>query len=132
MRPGYTQTDVTHPVLGWGGANVGLQHLGRIPNCSEVPDTCFLWYFVQFFFFFFPVSTRHERFFVWVHQLSPGISPLAARKNARDLSGGRSGDRLGFIRGPLGISLGIYPVAAREIAWDFSGGRLGDPQAHSV
>ena len=42
VRPGYTQTDVTHPVLGWGGANVGLQHLGRIPNCSEVPDTCFL------------------------------------------------------------------------------------------
>ena len=39
MRPGYTQTDVTHPFLGWGGANVGLQHLGRIPNSSEVPDT---------------------------------------------------------------------------------------------
>ena len=131
MRPGYTQTDVTHPVSGWGGANVGLQHLGRIPNCSEVPDTCFLWYFVQFFFFFF-VSRRHEQFFLWVHQLSPGISPLAARKNARDLSGGRSGYRLGFIRGPLGISLGIYPVAAREIAWDFSGGCLGDPQAYLV
>ena len=31
---------VNHPKLGWGGANVGLQHLGRIPNCSEVPDTC--------------------------------------------------------------------------------------------
>ena len=110
-----TQTDVTHPVLGCGGANVGLQHLGRIPNCSELPDTYFLRYFVQFFFFF-SVSTPHERFFLWVHQLSPGISPLAARTNARDLSGGRSGDRLGFIRGPLGISLGIYPVAAREIA----------------
>ena len=52
VRPGYTQTDVTHPGLWWGGANVGLRHLGRIPNCSEVPDTCFLWYFVQFFFFF--------------------------------------------------------------------------------
>ena len=132
MRPGYTQTDVTHPVLGWGGANVGLQHLGRIPNCSEVPDTSFLWYFVQFFFFFSPASTRHQRFFPWVHQPSPGISPLATWKNARDLSGGRSGYRLGFIRGPLGISLGIYPVGAREIAWDFSGGRLGDPQAYSV
>ena len=48
MRPGYTQTDVPHPVLGWGGANVGVQHVGRIPNCSEVPDTSFLWYFVQF------------------------------------------------------------------------------------
>ena len=83
-------------------------------------------------FLFFSVSTCHERFWLWVHQLSPGISPLAARKNARDLSGGRSGDRLGFIRGPLGILLGIYPVAAWEIAWDFSGGRLGDPQAYSV
>ena len=109
MRPGYIQTDVTHPVLGWGGANVGLQHLGRIPNCSEVPDTCFLWYFVQFFV---SLSTRHERFFLWVHQLSPGISPLAARKNARHLSGGRSGYRLGFIRWPLGKSLGIFLVAA--------------------
>ena len=102
MRPGYTQTNVTHPVLGWGGANVGLQHLGRIPHCSEVPATCFLWYFVQFFFFF--VSTRHERFFLWVHQLSLGISPLASRKNAWDLSGG-----------PLEISLRIYAVAARKI-----------------
>ena len=71
-------------------------------------------------FLFFFVSARHERFFLWVHQLSLGISPLAARKNVRDLSGGCSGYRLGFIRGPLGISLGIYPVAAREIAWDFS------------
>ena len=57
MRPGYTQTDVTHPVLGWGGANVGLQHLGRIPNCSEVPDTCFLWYFVQFCSYYYAVLT---------------------------------------------------------------------------
>ena len=130
MRPGYTQNDVTQPVFGWGGANVGLQHLGRIPNGSEVPDTCFLWYFVQFSFFF--VSARHERFFLWVHQLSLRISPLAARKNARDLSGGRSGYRLGFIRGPLGILLGIHPVAAWEIAWDFSGGRPRDPQAYSV
>ena len=48
MRPGYTPTHVTHRVFGWGGANVGLQHLGRIPNCWEVPHTCFLWYFVQF------------------------------------------------------------------------------------
>ena len=81
---------------------------------------------------FFFVSMRHERFFLWVHQLSPGISPLAAPKNARGLSGGRSGYRLGFIPGPLGTSLGIYPVAAREIAWDFSAGRSGDPQAYSV
>ena len=104
-------------------SDVGLQHLGRIPSRSEVPDTCFLRYFVQFFFSFFFVSTRYDRFFLWVHQVSLGISPLAARKNAWDLSGGRSGYRLGFIRGPLGISLGIYPVAAREIAWDFYGGR---------
>ena len=48
MRPGYTQTDVTHPVLGWGGANVALQHLGRIPNCSEVPDTFFCGTFYNF------------------------------------------------------------------------------------
>ena len=82
--------------------------------------------------FLFFVSTHHERFFLWVHQLSPGNSPLAARKNARDLSGGRAGYRLGFIRGPLGILLGIYPVAAREIAWDFSGCRSRDPQAYSV
>ena len=47
------------------------------------------------------------------------------KKNARDIFFGRSGYRLGFIWGPLGISLGIYPVAAREIAWDFSGGRSG-------
>ena len=45
------------------------------------------------------------------------------KKNARDIFWGRSGYHLGFIRGPLGISLGIYPVAAREIAWVFSGGR---------
>ena len=82
------------------------------PNCSEVPDTCFLWYFVQFFF----VSARNERFFLWVHQLSVGISPLAAGKSARDLSDVRSGYRLGFIWGPLRISLGIYPVNAWEIA----------------
>ena len=47
------------------------------------------------------------------------------KKNARDIFCGRSGYRLGFIRGPLGISLGIYPVAAREIAWELSGGRSG-------
>ena len=28
-----------------------------LPNCSEVPDTCFLWYFVQIFFF---LCARHE------------------------------------------------------------------------
>ena len=43
------------------------------------------------------------------------------KKNARDIFCGRSGYRLGFIWGPLGISLGIYPVAAWEIAWYFSG-----------
>ena len=89
-------------------------------------------FFVVLCTIFFFVSTHHERFFLWVHQLSPGISPLAARKNARDLSGGRSGYRLGFIRGPLGILLGTYPVAAREITWDVSGGRSGDPQAYLV
>ena len=83
-------------------------------------------------FLFFFLLVRATSDFLWVHQLSPGISPLAARKSTRDLSVGRSGYRSGFIRGPLGISLGIYPVAAREIAWDFSGGRLGDPQAYSV
>ena len=83
-------------------------------------------------FLFFLVSACHERFCLWVHQLSLGISPLAARNNAEDLSGGCSRYRLGFIRGRLGILLGIYPVAAREIAWGFSGGRLGDPQAYSV
>ena len=57
MRPGYTQTDVTHPVLGWGGANVGLQHLGRIPNCLEVPDTFFFRYFVHFFFLLFRATS---------------------------------------------------------------------------
>ena len=75
----------------------------------------------------------------WVY--APAFGTIAAKilrinpdpkKNARDLSGGRSGYRLGVIRGPLGISLGIYPEAARELAWDFSGGRLGDPQAYSV
>ena len=60
------------------------------------------------FSFFFFVSAPHARFFLWVHQLSLGISPL------------------GFIRGPLGISLGIYPGAARDIAWDLSGGRSGN------
>ena len=114
MRPGYTQTDVTHPVLGWGGPNVGLQHLGRIPNCSEVPNTCFLWYFVQFFFFFF-VSVRHERFF------SVGTPTLTG-----DFSTGHSEKRSGSIRWALGISLGIYPGAARGIAWDLSGGRSGN------
>ena len=83
--------------------------------------------FLSFFF-----SACHKRFFLWVHQLSLGISPLAALKNARDLSGGRSGYRFGFIRGPLGISLGIYLVAAREIAWDCCAGRSGDAQACSV
>ena len=66
-------------------------------------------------YLFFSVSTRHERFFFLVPQISLGISPLAARKNAWGLSGGRSGYRLGFVRGPLGKSLGIFPVAAQEI-----------------
>ena len=47
------------------------------------------------------------------------------KENARDIFRGRSGYRLGFIRGPLRISLGIYTVAAREISWAFSGGRSG-------
>ena len=119
MRPGYTQTDVTHPLLGWGGANVRLQHLGRIPNCSDMPNTCFLGYFVQFFFFFFLVRATRDFFCGCTNSYWGFLHwPL--------------GKRLGFIRGPLGISLGIYPGAAREIAWDFSGGRSGDPQAYSV
>ena len=40
MRLVYTLTDDTHPELGWGGANVGLQHLGRMPNFLEVPYKC--------------------------------------------------------------------------------------------
>ena len=65
---------------------------------------------------------------------APGFGTIAAKmlrinpdpkKKARDIFCGRSGYRLGFIRGPLGISLGIHPVAAREIAWDFSGGHSG-------
>ena len=48
MRPGYTQTDDFHAELGWGGANVGFQHLRRIPKCSEVPDTCFFWHILGF------------------------------------------------------------------------------------
>ena len=65
---------------------------------------------------------------------APGFRTIAAKmlrinpdpkKNARDIFCGRLGYRLGFIRGPLGISLGIYPVAAREIPRDFSGGRSG-------
>ena len=47
------------------------------------------------------------------------------KKFARDKFSGRSGYRLGFIRGPLRLLLGIYPLAAWEIAWDFSGGRSG-------
>ena len=78
MRPGYTQTDVTHPVSGWGGANAGVQHLRRIPNCSEVPDTCFLWYFVQFFFFFF-ISARHKRFFLCKNQTSVAVLRIRLR-----------------------------------------------------
>ena len=113
MRPGYTQTDVTHPILGWGVANVGLQHLGRIPNCSEVPDTCFLWYFVQFFFFFCYYAPR-SIFFV-------GAPTLTG-----DFSAGRSEKRLGFIRWALRILLGIYPGPPRDIAWDLSDGRLGN------
>ena len=101
MRPGYTQTDVTHPVLGSGGANVGLQHLGRIPNCSEVPHTYFLWYFVQFLFFFLLLRATSDFF------------------------RGCTNSHWGFLHGPLGKMLGIYPVAARDIAWDFSGGRSG-------
>ena len=108
MRPGYTQTDVTHPVLGWGGANVGLQHLGRIPNYSEVPDTYFLWYSVQFFFFFLLVRATSDFFC------------------------GCTNSHRGFLRWPLGKTLRIYPMGAREIAWDFCGGRLGDPQAYFV
>ena len=54
-----------------------------------------------------------------------GIYSVATRDIAWDLSGGRSGYRLGFIRWPLGKSLGIFPVAARDIAWDLSGGRSG-------
>ena len=49
VLPGYTQADDTHPKLGWGHANVGLQHVGRIPNCSEVPDRCFFWHIIGFF-----------------------------------------------------------------------------------
>ena len=89
----------------------GARHMFLVVNC-----TIFLFFFCQY----------APRAILWVHQLSAGISPLAARKNARDLSGGhseyrlgfiraRSGYRLGFIRWPLGKSLGIFPVAAQEI-----------------
>ena len=117
---GIPKTDVTHPVLRWGGANVGLQHLGRVPSCSEAPDTCFLWYFVPFFFSFFCYCAPRAIFSVGAPTLT------------RDFTTGRSEKRSGFIQWLLGISLGIYPVAAREIAWDFSGGRSGDPQGYSV
>ena len=50
---------------------------------------------------------------------------MAARDITWDLSGGRSGNRLGFSRRPLGKSLGIFLVAARDIASDVSGGRSG-------
>ena len=43
-----------------------------------------------------------------------GIYSVAARDIAWDLSGGRLGYRLGFIRWQLGKSLGIYPGAARD------------------
>ena len=51
---------------------------------------------------------------------------MGAPTLTRDFSTGRWEKRLGFIRGPLGISLGIYPGAARDIAWDLSGGRSGN------
>ena len=63
MRPGYTQIDVTYLLLAWGGAIVGLQHLGRIGN----------WPHTQL-------------------GISLGIYPLAAREIAWVFSGGRSGD----------------------------------------
>ena len=88
--------------------------MGRIPSFSEVPNTCFLWYFVPFFFFF-SISTRHERFF------SVGAPTLTG-----DFSAGRLEKHSGFIRWALGISLGIYPGPARDIAWDLSGGRSGN------
>ena len=118
VRPGCTKTDVTHPVLGWGGANVRLQHQGRIPNCSEVPDTCFLWYFVQFFFFFSQCAPRAifsvgaptltRGFLHWPLGKTLGIHPVGAWDIAWDSSGALSGYRLAFIRWPLGKSLGIF------------------------
>ena len=120
------------PTVFWGEAvrMSDCSPWAAYPTVRRCPTHVFCGTLCNFFFFF--VSAHHERFFLWVHQLSLGISPLAARKNAWDLSGGRWGYRLGFIRGLLGISLGIYLVVAQEIAWDFSSGRPGDPQAYSV
>ena len=80
MLPGYTQTDDTHPELGRGGANVGLQHLGRIPNCSEVPDTC--------------VFFAHSRGF-WMFWGAPYVARVAGEfchGHSKNLSGARSGN----------------------------------------
>ena len=41
VRPGYTQTNVTHPVLGWGGVNVGLHHLGAYLTIQRCPTHVF-------------------------------------------------------------------------------------------
>ena len=53
MRLGYIQTDDTHLELGWGGANVGLQHLGCLLNFSEVLSMCCFLHVLQFFFWCF-------------------------------------------------------------------------------
>ena len=43
---GYTQTDDTHPKLGWAVASVRPHHLGCIPNSSEVPARAFFFWHI--------------------------------------------------------------------------------------
>ena len=68
--------------MGSGGANVGLQHLGRIANCSEVPDTCVFCTF-QGFLDVLGCAVRNARcwrILQWALQKLPGIYPVPARE----------------------------------------------------
>ena len=56
-------------------------------------------------------SEKRSVFIRWAPRISLGIYPGPARDIAWDVSGGRSGNRLGFFRCPLRISSTIFGIA---------------------
>ena len=54
---------------------------------------------------------KRSGYILWPLGISLGIYPGAARDIAWDLSGGRSGNRLGFFRWPLRRSPSIFGIA---------------------
>ena len=99
MRPGYTLTDVTHPV--WGGAvrMSDCSTWAAYPTVRTCPTHVFCGTLYNFSFFFLLVRATSDFFC------------------------GCTNSHWGFLHGSLGKTLGIYPVGARDIAWDLSGGR---------